>query len=175
MNKKLLSEHLKSQKTKAAKKATVFVYKGFPIHFLNELNKELPHVSDLHFIKNETISLDAIEKNAKTLFTKLSKTKEKKSFIIYEELLLISAEDRTKLPVEFNIVINNFYEFYPYQADLTFVDIEESVKNIIFITYSVAYFMWRNHFCDNRRVSFTIHSDYCNFYWSIFYSNNYWQ
>ncbi|MEI6088594.1 MAG: helicase-related protein [Bacteroidota bacterium] len=128
MNKKLLSEHLKSQKTKAAKKATVFVYKGFPIHFLNELNKELPHVSDLHFIRNETISLDAIEKNAKTLFTKLSKTKEKKSFIIYEELLLISAEDRTKLPVEFNIVINNFYEFYPYQADLSFVDIEESVN-----------------------------------------------
>jgi RecQ family ATP-dependent DNA helicase len=128
MNKKLLSEHLKSLKVKAGKKSTVFVYKGFPVHFLKELNNEIPHIGNLDFIKKDLVSLEFISKNKETLIKKLSKIKEKKGFIIYEELLSFSLEERKTLPVEFNIVVNNFYEFYPYQGDLDFTDIEEGVN-----------------------------------------------
>jgi RecQ family ATP-dependent DNA helicase len=128
MNKKLLSEHIKLLKKKPAKKNVVLVYKGFPIAFLKELNKEIPHVSNLNFLKEDLINLDFIVKNASLLLDKLARLEEKRSFIIYEEFLLISAEERSRLNAEFHLITNNFYEFFPYQANLDFVDIEESVN-----------------------------------------------
>jgi RecQ family ATP-dependent DNA helicase len=132
MNKNLIDGHLIFLDTLTGKKPTVFVYKGFPVHFMKYLNKQIPHIDNLSFIDEKNhIALEKIRGNFVGILVKLGQVKEKKSFLIYEEFLLIPAHSLNQFPVDFKIIVNNFYEFYPNQTKQTFPDIEDSINSDI--------------------------------------------
>ncbi len=127
-----MKEHLSVLEKLKTKKPTVFVYKGFPVHFVQELISRIPHIDKLSCIDSSNhIDLDKIIKNADALVGKLKKTKENKLFITYEEFLLIPSDSISELPVIFKIIKNNFYEFYPNQTSQLFPDIESSLNSEI--------------------------------------------
>ena len=130
MNKNLIDEHLLFLDSISGEKPTVFVYRGFPVHFLTNLNKKIPHIDNLSFVDTKNlIDLEKISKNFVGILIKLGQIKEKKSFLIYEEFLLIPAHSLNQFPVDFKIISNNFYEFYPNQTKEIFPDIEDSINS----------------------------------------------
>ncbi|MBS3921998.1 MAG: DEAD/DEAH box helicase [Nitrosarchaeum sp.] len=132
MNKTLIDRHLKFLDTLTGNKPTVFVYKGFSVNFFKELNKQLPHIDNLSFIDSKNhIDLEKISSNFVATLVKLGQVKEKKTFLAYEEFLLIPAHSLNQFPVYFTIIQNNFYEFYPNQTKQIFPDIEDSINSDI--------------------------------------------
>jgi RecQ family ATP-dependent DNA helicase len=130
MNKNLIKEHLLLLDTLTGKKPTAFVYKGFPVHFLTDLMKHIPHIDNLSFVEeNKFLNLDKITNNFVGTLVKLGQVKAKKIFLTYEEFLLIPAHSLNQFPVDFKIISNNFYEFYPSQTREIFPDIEDSINN----------------------------------------------
>ena len=108
MNNHFMKEHLSVLEKLKTKKPTVFVYKGFPVHFVQELISRIPHIDKLSCIDSSNhIDLDKIIKNADALVGKLKKTKENKLFITYEEFLLIPSDSISELPVIFKIIKNS--------------------------------------------------------------------
>ncbi len=130
MNKNLLTKHISALTKLKGKKTTVLVYKGFPNHFLKELEQHIPHARALDFIdsKNKT-HLESIINNADALLAAIKKTKSPLVFITFEEFLLIPTENITESIASFKIVKNNFYEYYPNQTLLEFPDIEDSINS----------------------------------------------
>ncbi len=132
MLKNLLDSHLSVVEKVKATKPVVFIYKGFPVDFLKELHQHIPHLSDLQFITADNfVDLEEIKKNVSSLERKLKQLSAKKSFLIYEEFLLVDAKTAAEFKGEFKLVINNFYDFIPNQSKNVFTDIEDSVNNDI--------------------------------------------
>ncbi|MCA6471864.1 MAG: DEAD/DEAH box helicase [Chitinophagaceae bacterium] len=132
MNKTLIDGHLKFIDTLTGNKPTVFVYKGFSVHFFKELNKQLPHIDNLSFLDSKNhIDLEKISSKFVATLVKLGQVKNKKTFLAYEEFLLIPAHSLNQFPVDFKIIQNNFYEFYPNQTSQIFADIEDSINSDI--------------------------------------------
>ena len=130
MNKNLIKEHLLILNKLKTKKPTLFVYKGFPNHFLKELEKNIPHIDKLSFVEDDNkTNLETIIKNAPATLTKLKKTKDNLLFISYEEMLLIPSQTLAELPVNVKVIRNNFYDYYPNQTTITFADIEDSINS----------------------------------------------
>jgi ATP-dependent DNA helicase RecQ len=129
----LLEFHLKQLKQLSSERSTVLVYKGFPIAFLRKLHKHIKHLDDLSFLTaDDKLDLGALEKNFWALGIKLNQVKDTRTFILYEEFLLLPAHALPQINVDFIIVVNNFFDYYPNQSNLDFGDIEEAINSDIF-------------------------------------------
>ncbi len=127
-----INEHIALLSKLKSKKPTVFIYKGFPVHFLQELAKNIPHPDGLSCIDSKgQLDLQKIIKNADAFPAKIKKAKENQVFITYEEFLLIPSAELSELPFNFKVIRNNFYEFYPNQSQQKFPDIESSLNSEI--------------------------------------------
>jgi ATP-dependent DNA helicase RecQ len=134
MNQRLIKEHVSyiENISNTGDKRTVCVYKGFSTNFLRKINEFFPHVDALSCLNSENkIDLLSIKNNFWNLGSKLTSTKNKISFMLYEEFLLLPPHSLKDFPISFIIVNNNFYSNYPNQTEFVIQDIEESINNDI--------------------------------------------
>lgn len=134
MNQRLIKEHASyiENISNTGDKRIVCVYKGFSTKFLRKLNECYPHVDALSCLNSEDkIDLLSIKNNFWTLGSKLTSMKNRISFMLYEEFLLLPPHSLKDFFISFIIVDNNFYSNYPNQTLFVIQDIEESINNDI--------------------------------------------
>lgn len=113
-------------------KANVIIFKGFPISSLVELSKKIPHLDNLSILTKEyKIDLRKIENNFWNIGLKLNNLNKGIYYLLYEEFLIIPQNVIYSLPVNFIILNNNFYDFYPNQSNLNYPDIEQNINSDI--------------------------------------------
>lgn len=146
-----LQQHLQQILKIEAEKPLVVIYKGFPVPFLKEVQSHIPHLSDLSFLDvNDKISLSTIEQNFWSIGVKLNSISSERRFIIYEEFLLLPSHALKQIPVQFLLVVNNFYDFYPNQTTEAFEDIEDSINNDITVAANP---LFEKFYADSRIIA----------------------
>lgn len=111
-------------------KVKVFILKGFPVKECIELHNQIPHIQNLSCLLEFKIDLKKVENSFWELGSRLNQLKNT-SFIFYEEFLLLPHHSIEQFPIEFILIKNNFFEYYPNQSDISYPDTEDSVDNNI--------------------------------------------
>ncbi|MBX7042373.1 MAG: DEAD/DEAH box helicase [Ignavibacteria bacterium] len=130
--KDLIPDHLKKMINSSSHESVILVYKGFPVHFLMDLNTKIPHINNLSFLdERNLIDIGSIKDNFLNLLMALNKPSDKLQFMIFEEFLLLPSKSLSLIPAKFRLIKNNFYDSYPNQTNQTYVDIEDCINKDI--------------------------------------------
>lgn len=127
----LIAQHLRKLKDNFGEKGSVFVYKGFPLYFMQQVQQSFQSVSHPDvLLADNRLNLEAIKANPLGYFASIQQTKENHISMWYEEFLVFSRNiNPAVLPNKFVIIENNFFKFYPNQSNHPFTDLEKAIDS----------------------------------------------
>ncbi|MBX3009773.1 MAG: ATP-dependent DNA helicase RecQ [Melioribacteraceae bacterium] len=129
----------------------VLIMKGYPAWFLSEMGRTIPNVSNFYWLTEQRrIDLDYILKNFWSLGSYLTQPQHEVSFILYEEFLHLPSHTIKQFPVQFALITNSLYDFYPNQYNKLFADIEASIDNDMVILEDE---LFNKFFADCKTIS----------------------
>ncbi|GAA4407031.1 hypothetical protein GCM10023187_27180 [Nibrella viscosa] len=108
----------------------VFVYKGFPVSFVQGLSEHYPLV-DVQAVNAEgQINLDYIDQNILDYAFHLRKASSSNTILFYEEFLKLSQEVRNleRLGRQFVVFENTFYRRVPNPSNHSYMDVEWTIE-----------------------------------------------
>ncbi|MFN8263788.1 MAG: helicase-related protein [Chitinophagales bacterium] len=127
----LLAQHLRGLKETFGEKGCVFVYKGFPLSFMQQVQQTFTSISQANIIHSDgNMNLEQIKTNPLGYITSIQQVQDNHVSMWYEEFLIFSRNiNPTILPVRFVIIDNNFFKFYPNPSNHPFTDLEKAIDS----------------------------------------------
>lgn len=127
---RLIKKHLEGIRKLGYKNNYIFVYKGFPVSFLFELNKNIPFLNkEDQIFTSGKIDLKKIVNNISSLVKKVLRKDKGLHLLIYEEFILLSQKiDLSLCSSRFVVIENNFYSEYPNPSTEHFIDVEHAIE-----------------------------------------------
>jgi len=127
----LLAQHLRRLKDSYGEKGYVFVYKGFPLYFIQQVQQAFVSVSQADILlPNNKLNLEAIKSNPLGYIAAIQQVKDNHAAMWYEEFLMFARNiNPTLLPTKFVIIENNFFKFYPNPSNHPFTDLEKAIDS----------------------------------------------
>ena len=131
MYNKLIAKHLSSLKLQYGNTGCVFVYKGFPLQFIQKLEEEFISASQPDIILSDgKLNLSAIKLNPLSYIASIQKANDNHAIMWYEEFLIFSRNiNPSLLPKKFVIVENNLFRFYPNPSNHPYTDLEKAIDS----------------------------------------------
>src|SRR5262245_30553431 len=104
----LIAQHLRKLKDNFGEKGCVFVYKGFPLYFMQQVQQAFISVSHQDVIlEDNRINLDVVKSNPLGYFAAIQQAKENHASMWYEEFTIFSRNiNPAMLPNKFVVIEN---------------------------------------------------------------------
>ena len=128
----LLAGHLKNLTNTFGSTGCVFIYKGFPLAFMQQIQQVFTSISQENILQDDgKLNLEAIRSSPLTYIAPIQQLTNNHGAMWYEEFLIFSRNINPAMlqPKQFIIIDNNFFKFYPYPSNHPFTDIEHALDN----------------------------------------------
>lgn len=128
----MLAQHLRMIKDNYGDKGYVFVYKGFPLSFMQQVQQVFASASQPNLVLPDgKLNLEAIKGNPLEYITSIQQVAENHAVMWYEEFITFSRNISPALlqPKQFVIIDNNFFRFYPNPSNHPFTDLEKAIDS----------------------------------------------
>lgn len=128
----MLAQHLHQLKETYGEKGCVFVYKGFPLSFVQQVQQHFTSASQPNILKADgKLNLEAIKANPLSYIASIQHVSDNHAAIWYEEFTIFSRTiNPTALqPKQFVIIDNNFFRFFPNPSNHTYTDLDKAIDS----------------------------------------------
>lgn len=128
----LLQQHIQTLRAQYGNVGCVFVYKGFPLSFMQQVQQEFASASISNILLPDgKLNLEAIKANTLGYIAAIQQVSDNHCCLWYEEFLIFSRNINPTmlLPKQFVIIDNNFFRFYPNPSNHPFTDLEKSIDS----------------------------------------------
>ncbi len=131
MYNKLIIQHVNRLHQQYENTGCVFVYKGFPLHVMESVQKEFTSVSLPNILLPDgKLNLEAIKANPLGYIAAIQQVNNNHAVMWYEEFLIFSRNiNPAMLPNKFVIIENNFFRYYPNPSNHPFTDLEKAIDS----------------------------------------------
>lgn len=127
----LIAQHCHKIKATYGERGYVFVYKGFPLSFMQQIQQVFTSVSVAEILLNDgKLNLEVIKENPLSYISSIQQVKNNHTAMWYEEFLIFSRNiNPGLLNNKFVIIENNFFKFYPNPSNHPFTDLEKAIDS----------------------------------------------
>lgn len=128
----MLPQHLRMIKDNFGDKGCVFVYKGFPLSFMQQVQQVFASASQPNIVLPDgKLNLEAIKANPLAYILAIQQVAENHAAMWYEEFTIFSRNISPALlqPKQFVIIDNNFFRFYPNPSNHPYTDLEKAIDS----------------------------------------------
>ncbi len=130
----MLAQHLRTIKSDYYDKECIFVYKGFPFSFMQQVQQVLvsaTHAANL--LPDGKLCLETIKANPLSYISTIQQVVDNHAAMWYEEFIIFSRNISPSLlqPKQFVIIDNNFFRFYPNPSNHPYTDLEKAIDSEI--------------------------------------------
>ena len=128
----LLPHHLHILKEKYGNDGFVFVYKGFPLSFVQLVQQHFKSVSQPNLLfQDGKLNLESIKANPLAYLMAIQQVVNSHSVMWYEEFTIFARNINPTLVQQkkFVIIENNFFRFYPNPSNHPFTDLEKAIDS----------------------------------------------
>lgn len=128
----MLAQHLHLMKETYGDKGCVFVYKGFPLSFVQQVQQHFTSASQPNILKPDgKLNLEAIKANPLAYIASIQIVSDNHAAIWYEEFTVFSRNINPTVlqPKQFVIIDNNFFRFFPNPSNHLYADLEKAIDS----------------------------------------------
>jgi ATP-dependent DNA helicase RecQ len=128
----LLAQHLHFLKKTYGDQGCVFVYKGFPLSFVQQVQQHFASASQPNILKSDgKLNLEAIKASPLSYLTSIQQISDNHAAIWYEEFTIFSSNVNPMAlrPKQFVIIDNNFFRFFPNPSNHTYTDLDKAIDS----------------------------------------------
>lgn len=128
----MLPQHLHTLKETFGDKGCVFVYKGFPLSFVQQVQQHFTPASQSNIVKPDgKLNLEAIKANPLAYIASIQQVTDNHAAIWYEEFTSFARTiNPTALqPKKFVVIDNNLFRFFPNPSNHSNSDLEQAIDS----------------------------------------------
>lgn len=128
----MLPQHLHSLKQAYGDKGCVFVYKGFPLSFVQQVQQHFTSASQPNIVKPDgKLNLEAIKSNPLTYINIIQQITNNHAAIWYEEFTCFARNINPTVlqSKQFVIIDNNFFRSFPNPSNHSNRDLEQAIDS----------------------------------------------